>query len=75
MHSKPLMPSVAAVVTEIRPTIGLAYATSHDGADWTLTRSTRGAGLHVLTPGQRVDLTIAQHDAARFVVAYVIPGQ
>lgn len=52
---------VAAVVTQVLPATGLAYLSGQDGRSWAVTRSTPGAGLDALEPGQRVALTIEHH--------------
>jgi hypothetical protein len=37
---------------------------------WGITRATPGVGLQHLQPGQRVDLTVVEHDAFDLVSAY-----
>ncbi len=53
---------VQAIVDEVLPHSGLAFLTDQDQVSWAVTRSTPGAGLDRLSPGQRVDLTVDHHD-------------
>jgi hypothetical protein len=55
------MSTVKATVEDVMPGIGLAYLTGDDHRDWTVTRSTRGCGLEALKEGQRLELTVEQH--------------
>ena len=52
---------VHATVTEVLPSFGLAYLAGDDERAWTVTKSTPGAGLTALLPGQRVSLTLTRH--------------
>lgn len=60
--------TVTATVEGVLPGVGLAYLAGDDHRDWTVTRSTRGVGLEALKTGQRVNLTIEQHQ--RFSVVH-----
>ena len=59
-------------MTDVLPTIGLAYLTGEDGTAWTVTKSTPGAGLASLAPGRHVDLTIEYHGGLCLVDAYTV---
>lgn len=52
---------VTAVVDEVLPQVGLAYATDASGCTWTVTKSMAGVGIASLQPGQRVTLTVTEH--------------
>ncbi len=52
---------VTARVTEVLPTLGLAYLTDEHFKGWTVTKSTSGPGLSALRPAKRVNLTVAHH--------------
>ena len=70
-----LMPKpslVTATVTEVLPATGLAYLTGADGRNWTVTKSTAGAGLHALEPGRRVDLKLNHHRRFSLVAEYTL---
>lgn len=58
--------TITATVEDVMPEVGLAYLVGDDHRDWTVTRSTRGGGLDSLEAGQRVKLTVEQHQ--RFAV-------
>ncbi|MCK7494870.1 MAG: hypothetical protein MZW92_29950 [Comamonadaceae bacterium] len=51
MFCSPHTTHVTAVVREVLPRTGLAWLDGDDDREWTVTRSTRGAGLDRLTPG------------------------
>jgi hypothetical protein len=61
---------ISAVVQEVWPITGLAYAMDAGHRTWGITRSTPGVGLQHLQPGQRIDLTVVAHDAFDLVSAY-----
>jgi hypothetical protein len=62
MSSLPIAPRhVQGTVLEVLPATGLAYITDDQQRSWAVTRSTRGAGLTSLRPGQRLDLTVVDH--------------
>jgi hypothetical protein len=52
---------VEAVVDEVLPTLGLAYATDDQGQGWTVTKSMAGTRLEDLQFGQRIVLTVTEH--------------
>ena len=51
---------VTAVVDEVLPQVGLAYATDDAGRCWTVTKSMAGSGLASLQPGQRIEITVTE---------------
>ena len=59
--------NVVAVVEEVLPALGLAYAVDDNQCRWAVTQSTPGSGLQSLVAGHRVSLTISRH--AHFEVA------
>jgi hypothetical protein len=59
-----------AVVDEVLPMLGLAYATDDDGHCWAVTKSTAGVGIDSLKPGQRLALTLADHDSFALASGY-----
>jgi hypothetical protein len=61
---------LSATVTEVLPTLGLAYLTGDDESSWAVTKSTNGVGLDALRPGSRVDLTIVQQEDFAVVSEY-----
>lgn len=61
---------VVATVDEVLPVSGLAFATDEHHVSWTVTRSTPGIGLASLIPGQRLDLTVEDHDSFSVVSGY-----
>ncbi len=61
---------ITAVVQEVWLITGLAYVEDEDRRTWGITRSTPGVGLQNLQPGQRIDLTVVEHDAFDLVGAY-----
>ena len=76
-HWSELMPhrimstsTVTATVEGVMPAIGLAYLAGDDQRDWTLTRSTRGGDFASLKEGQRVQLTVEQHNNFAVVREY-----
>jgi hypothetical protein len=67
-----VFPEVAATVTDVLPGLGLAYLEGDDRRDWTITKSTPGARLTELHPGNRVNLTVVQHDDSFLVSRYSV---
>lgn len=63
-------PQVSATVVEVLPKVGLAYLEGDDARSWTVTKTTRGTGLHTLQPGKRVRLTVQQHSDFSIVSGY-----
>jgi hypothetical protein len=61
---------LAAIVQVVWPITGLAYAVDDGLRTWGITRSTPGLGLQNLQPGQRIDLTVVEHDSFELVSAY-----
>jgi hypothetical protein len=61
---------VTATVQDIWPATGLAYATDDNKRTWGLTRSTEGVGLEHLRTGQRLELTVVDHDQFDLVTEY-----
>lgn len=61
---------VVATVDEVLPVSGLAFATDDEHNSWTVTRSTPGVGLASLKAGQKLDLTVEQHDDFSVVSGY-----
>lgn len=51
---------VTAVVDEVLPQMGLAYATDDTGRCWTVTKSMTGIGLASLQAGQRIEITVTE---------------
>jgi cold shock CspA family protein len=64
--------TVIATVEGVLPGVGLAYLAGDDHRDWTVTRSTLGAGLESLKAGQRVKLTVEQHKRFAVVHEYAV---
>ncbi|CAD5370981.1 hypothetical protein RA210_U140009 [Rubrivivax sp. A210] len=62
--------TTTATVLEVLPAVGLAYLAGDDAHDWTLTRSAAGPGLESLAPGQRLQLTVADHRRFALVSGY-----
>jgi hypothetical protein len=67
--SQPLS-TVAATVTEVLPSLGLAYLVAGDKSSWAVTKSTQGSGLPTLAPGSRVELTLDHHPSFSVVSSY-----
>jgi hypothetical protein len=61
---------VTAVVTEVLPKFGLAYMEDGQGRTWVVTRSTKGAGLDSMAPGQVFELALELHTAYSVVGRY-----
>jgi hypothetical protein len=61
---------VTATVTEVLPSMGLAYLVAGDKSSWAVTKSTQGRGLPTLSPGSRVELTLDHHLGFTVVSAY-----
>ena len=62
--------TLKATVTDVLPATGLAYLSGEDGAAWTVTKSTPGAGLQSLKPGTQVGLKVERHDGFALVAEY-----
>jgi hypothetical protein len=60
-QSHPSIQQVFAVVQDVWPTTGLAYAEDDAHRTWGITRSAHGSGLEHLRPGQRVALSVVSH--------------
>lgn len=63
---------VTAFVTEVLPSLGLAYLVASDKSSWAVTKSTQGSGLPALTPGSQVELTVDHHPGFSVVSAYSV---
>ena len=63
---------IEGTVVEVMPAVGLAYLADEDNATWGVTRSTRGAGLDALRPGQRLRLTVVQHPEFAVVSEFAV---
>jgi hypothetical protein len=50
--------------------MGLVYLEDEVFRTWVITKATRGGGLELLTPGMRVDLTIADYNSFALVDEY-----
>lgn len=61
---------ITAVVQDVWPITGLAYVMDEGQRTWGITRTTPGVGLQYLQPGQRIDLTVVDHDTFDLVSAY-----
>lgn len=61
---------VAATVQEIMPATGLAFLEGDDERGWAVTKSTPGIGLAALRPGQRLELTLLEHEDFTVVSGY-----
>lgn len=61
---------IEGTVLEVMPAMGLAFLADADSATWAVTRSTRGAGLDALRPGQRLRLLVTQHPEFAVVSEY-----
>ena len=62
---------LTATVQDVWPITGLAYVVDEGRRTWGITRSTPGIGLQHLRPGQRIDLTVVEHEKFDLVSAYV----
>jgi hypothetical protein len=67
-----VFPEVSATVTDVLPGLGLAYLEGDDSRAWTITKSTPGASLTELQPGNRVNLTVMQHADSFLVSQYSV---
>lgn len=68
MHTNAHQPrQVVATVQDVRPKLGLAYATDEEACSWAITRSMQGAALDDLTAGTQVRLTIETHEGFSLV--------
>lgn len=63
---------IIATVTEVLPSVGLAYVVAEDRSTWAVTKSTKGSGLPTLTGGRRVQLTVTHHPRFSLVSAYSV---
>jgi len=68
--AQPGVKRVTAVVDEVLPQMGLAYATDDAGCCWTVTKSMTGVGLASLQPGQRVTITVTEHSHCSVASSY-----
>lgn len=62
--------AVMATVDEVMPLTGLAYLHDDHSGHWTVTKSTTGAGLHTLRPGQQLLLQVEHHPRFSIVRQY-----
>ena len=69
-HPDPAPKRVIAVVDEVLPRMGLAYATDDAGRCWTVTKGMTGTGLARLQPGQRIEITVTEHPDCAVPSAY-----
>jgi hypothetical protein len=67
-----VFPEVPATVTDVLPGLGMAYLEGDDSRSWTITKSTPGADLTELHPGNRVKLTVMRHDDGFLVSQYSV---
>jgi hypothetical protein len=58
---------VHATVDAVMPCLGLAYLIDDESREWAVSKSTQGTDVASLSPGQRVQLDVAQHDTFSFV--------
>ena len=61
---------VMGEVTQLLPSMGLAYLAADDDSSWVVTKSTSGSGLVSLEPGKRVAMTVTHHPDFSVVSAY-----
>lgn len=69
-HTKQPTRHITATVQDLWPETGLAYATDETKRTWGLTRSTEGVGLEHLRTGQRLELTVVEHQKFDLVTRY-----
>ena len=67
------MRRVRATVEQVLALTGLAYV-SDATRSWAITKSTPGAGLGTLRPGQALDITLVQLEDAEIVSGYAALG-
>lgn len=66
---------IIATVTEVLPSVGLAYVVAEDSSTWAVTKSTKStndSGFPTLTGGRRVQLTVTHHPNFSLVSAYSV---
>ncbi|MBA4176238.1 MAG: hypothetical protein C0505_06725 [Leptothrix sp. (in: Bacteria)] len=67
---QPQQPIVRAVVSEVLPGFGLAFAVDAEHREWTITKATPGDGLEGLGVGSPVQLQLVRHEYQVLVSEY-----